>query len=69
MAEWEAPDESDGDEIGPGDPDYDLSEAHGWGWEPERRFWPPPAWMIVVVSALLIVALVLPGILLILSRS
>jgi hypothetical protein len=70
MAEnWDAREEPDEVEIGPGDPDYDLSEAHGYSWEPERGFWPSPAWLIAVVSVLLVVALVLPGILLILYRS
>lgn len=71
MAEnWDSRGEVDDDEVGPNDPDYDLSEAHGYGWEPERSgLWPPPAWVMVVVSVLLVVALVLPGILLILYRS
>jgi hypothetical protein len=71
MAEdWDPRGEADDDEIGPNDPDYDLSEARGYGSEPERSsLWPPPAWVMVVVSVLLVVALVLPGILLILYRS
>lgn len=27
-------DEADDEELGPGDTDYDLSEAHGYLWEP-----------------------------------
>ncbi len=74
MAEnWDATGEVDDDEIGPNDPDdpdYDLSEAHGYGWAPERSSgWPPPAWVMVVVSVLLAFALVMPAILLILYRS
>ena len=60
MAEdWdETPD--DDDEFGPGTPDYDLSEARGYADEPARGFWPPPPWVFVVVSILIVVALLLP---------
>jgi hypothetical protein len=60
--------DEDGDEeeeIGPGDPDYDLSEAHGYRWEPRREHWPVPPWLLVVVSLLVVAALVLPTVLLI----
>ena len=36
--EWDArPPDDDEEEIGPDHPDYDLSEAHGYGWEPARE--------------------------------
>ena len=60
--------EGDDGDFGPGDPDYDLSEAHGYDWEPERPHWPVPPWLLVVVSLLVIVALLLPGLLFLASR-
>jgi hypothetical protein len=40
------------------DPDYDLSEAHGYSdWEPGAR---PPRWLIAAASILLIVAILIP---------
>jgi hypothetical protein len=68
--EWDEPppdDEEDG-EIAPGDPDYDLSEAHGYTWEPERR-WSFPPWLVAVISLILATALVLPTVLFILNHS
>jgi hypothetical protein len=56
--------EDDEDEIRPGDPDYELSEAHGYLWEPAHRDW-PPRWLIVGLTIVVIVALILPAILLI----
>jgi hypothetical protein len=47
------------DEIRPGDPDYDLSEAHGYLWEPAHREW-PPRWLIVGLTVLVIAGLILP---------
>ncbi len=42
------------------DPDYDLSEAHGYSdWEP-RRAGPFPAWVIAAASILLIIAILIP---------
>ena len=58
--DWHPSDEPDEGEIGPDDPDYDLSEAHGYSWEPGRAFWPPPPWVIAAVSLLLVAALVAP---------
>ena len=55
--------DDDEEEVGPDDPDYDLSEAAGYAdWEPasDRQF-PLPQWVIVAVSLLLILALVLPA--------
>ena len=63
-------DEADGDddtyEPGPGDPDYDLSEAAGYaGWEAPERSGLLPQWVIVVGSILLILAMVIPVLLLV----
>ena len=62
-------DEDGDDEITPDDPDYDLSEAHGYRWEPERAHWPVPPWLLVALSLLVIVALVLPGLLFVLRST
>ena len=64
--EWQGPEEDDEDEITPHDPDWDLSEGHGYMWEPERRDWLVSPGVLALVSIVLIVALVLPAILLIL---
>ena len=66
MAErWDTDD--DEDEFGPDSPDYDLSEARGYGFEPERPSrWPPPQWLIVAISLLLVAALVVPAVLVVL---
>lgn len=66
--EWDDPpaDEDEDEEIGPGhpgDPDYDLSEAHGYTWEPERNNWPLPPVLMALVTVLVVIALVLPGLL------
>lgn len=64
--EWDLPEpEDDIEELGPDHPDhpdYDLSEAHGYSWEPSREHWPVPPWLLVAVSLLVVAALVLPGI-------
>lgn len=57
-------DEEDDGEIAPDDPDYDLSEAHGYRWEPKREHWPVPPWLLIAVSILIVLALVVPGLLL-----
>ncbi|TAK58093.1 MAG: hypothetical protein EPO22_11340 [Dehalococcoidia bacterium] len=63
---WDTDDETE-DEFGPGSPDYDLSEARGYGWEPERPSrWPPPQWLVVAISLLLAAALVVPAVLVLL---
>lgn len=42
------------------DPDYDLSEAHGYAdWEPHPEG-PFPKWVIAAASILLIVAILIP---------
>jgi uncharacterized membrane protein YhaH (DUF805 family) len=50
----------DDEEFGPGSPDYDLSEERGYGGESERGFWPPPPWVFVAISILIVVALLVP---------
>lgn len=57
------------DEITPDDPDYDLSEAYGYGYEPPRARPPVARWLLVVVSLLLALALVVPSLIFLISRS
>jgi hypothetical protein len=69
MAErWDPDDAPEDDEFGPDSPDYDLSEARGYGWEPERPSRWPPQWLIVAISLLVVAALLVPA-LLVLLRS
>ena len=45
----------------PGHPDYDLSEAAGYGrWEPLEQAHSRRQWIIVVVAVLLLLAILLP---------
>ena len=60
--------DDDPDEISPGDPDYDLSEDHGYTWEPHRTNW-PPRWLLIAVTVAVVAALVVPSILIVLDRS
>lgn len=55
--------------IAPGDPDFDLSEAHGYLWYPERDEWPVPRWALVAISIAVVAALVLPTIIFILRAN
>lgn len=55
--------DDDEDEFGPDSPDYDLSEAHGYAWEPAREHWPVHPLLLVAVSLLVVLALVLPSLL------
>jgi hypothetical protein len=68
--DWEIPDadeyEDEEDEFGPGSADYDLSEEHGYMWEPKREHWPVPPWLLITVSIIVIVALVLPSVIILL---
>ena len=66
LDDWQRPEDEEDDEVTPDDPDWDLSEAHGYMWEPERHDWPVSPGVLALVSIVIIVALVLPGILLIL---
>jgi hypothetical protein len=55
-------DEEDDDSYVPDedDPDYDLSEAHGYAdWEPKRENF-IPQWLIIAASLLLIFAILIP---------
>jgi hypothetical protein len=52
------------EEFRPGDPDYELSEAHGYLWEPAHRQW-PPRWLLIAITVLVIAGLVLPAIIII----
>ena len=52
--------EDEESELGPEDPDYDLSEAAGYsGWDSQRRTG-IPQWVIVAVSLALVLSLLLP---------
>lgn len=43
----------------PDDPDWDLTEAHGYSnWEP--RSWRVQTWLIALVAALFLLAILLP---------
>jgi hypothetical protein len=68
--EWDEPEDAEEEEIGPDDPDYDLSEARGYGYEPPQQpsWWPPPSWVIVTVSLVLVLALLLPALVIIALR-
>ncbi|MHB8377453.1 MAG: hypothetical protein ACYDEB_10930 [Dehalococcoidia bacterium] len=62
--DWEIPGPQDeDDEFGPGSPDWDLSEEHGYMWDPKRRHWPVPPWLLIGVSLVVIFALLLPALL------
>jgi hypothetical protein len=63
---WDEPPDEIEEEIGPDDPDYDLSEAHGYTWEQEREHSPVPRWLIVGVSLVAAASLLLPSIFLLL---
>ena len=64
----ERPDDDEEEEdIGPGEADYDLSEEHGYMWEPARPGW-PPRWLIIAVTFVVVASLVLPAVLLIINR-
>ena len=54
-------DDGDDEEIAPDDPDWDLSEAHGYMWEPAREQWPVPSWVLLWVSVVVVIALLAPG--------
>jgi hypothetical protein len=73
--EWDLPpaddaeEEIEDEEIGPDDPDYDLSTARGYSIDQERlRESPMPHWLLWVVSVLLVAALLVPGLLFLLQR-
>ncbi len=61
----DAPEDQDEEyELGPEDPDYDLSEGAGYsGWEGRGRRSLVPFWVIVVISLLFIFAMLVPALL------
>ena len=59
--------EEEDDEFGPDSPDYDLSEEHGYSWEPKRTHWPVPPGVLLVVSVLVVIALVLPTVVIVMQ--
>jgi hypothetical protein len=63
--DWELPEgeAQEEHEFGPDSPDWDLSEEHGYLWDPKREHWPVPAWLLAIVSIIVILALVLPTVL------
>jgi hypothetical protein len=68
---WDLPpdddyDDDDDDPNEPGNRDYDLSEEHGYTWEPSRPGSPIPTGWLAVVSVVAIISLVLPTIIFIL---
>ena len=69
--EWDDPEiaEPDEEEIGPADPDYDLSEAHPYSWEPKREHWPVPPWLLFAISLLVAAGLLAPALIIILRNS
>jgi len=61
---YEEDDDDDSYVPGPGDPDFDLSEAAGYAaWEEPKREGIVPHWVIILVSLLLILAILTPVIL------
>jgi hypothetical protein len=68
--DWEIPDadeyDEDEDEFGPGSPDYDLSEEHGYLWYPKHEHWPVPPWLLAVVAIIVVFALLVPSIIVLL---
>jgi len=77
MTNWNEDDLPDEDEdepdigpsIAPGEADYDLSEGHGYSWEPPREGPPLSPMLVVLITTLVIAALVLPSVVLILRYS
>jgi hypothetical protein len=67
FTDWDNPEDEDEDEeyeIGPEDPDYDLSEGAGYsGREGRGRRSLVPFWVIVVISLLFIFAMIVPALL------
>ncbi|MEX2245173.1 MAG: hypothetical protein WEC75_00640 [Dehalococcoidia bacterium] len=65
MERYDGGEPDEDEEITEGDPDWDLSEAHGYLWYPEREHGPVPPWLMLGVSVLVVVSLVAPGLYLI----
>jgi hypothetical protein len=65
--EWDdesVEEEDEDDSLGPGRADNDLSEEHGYTWEPARTE-VIPQWVMLSVSLLVVIALVAPTVYLI----
>lgn len=60
--------DEDAEEFGPDSADYDLSEEHGYTWEPSR-IEVIPRWLVVSLSLVLVVALIIPSIYIVLRFS
>ena len=60
--------DEDAEEFGPGSADYDLSEEHGYTWEP-ARIEVIPRWLVVSLSLVLVAALIIPSIYIVLQFS
>ncbi len=58
----------DEDDLGPGSADFDLSEEHGYTWEP-ARIEVIPRWLVVSLSLVLVAALIIPSIYIVLRFS
>ena len=63
-----AEEEEDEEDLGPGSADFDLSEEHGYTWEP-ARIEIIPRWLLVSLSLVLVAALVIPSIYIVLRFS
>ena len=63
MNDWD-----DEEEFRRDDPDYDLSEDHGYMWDPKPRPWMSRT-VLVVVTVLVVLALVLPSLLIFLRAN
>ena len=57
---YDEDEEDEEDEIGPEDPDYDLSEEAGYSGHDSQRRTGIPQWVVVAVSLALILSLLLP---------
>ena len=61
--------DDDEQDFGPGDADYDLSEAHGYRWEPAHEYdGPIPRWLITLIALIVVLALLVPGLIFILDH-
>jgi hypothetical protein len=66
MTNWREDDDPEDGELKPGDPDYDLSEAHPYSWEPRRTGAAIPTPAAIFITVLVIAALIVPSVLIIL---
>ena len=66
--EWDDAGDEEDEEFGPGDPDYDLSEAHGYSVDAPRQRPIIAPRLMLVVSIVLVVALVAPALVILIER-